>query len=154
VPENNRVRNKIIRWATLAAAAVLSLSLSSCSPGQLTWYPLAQPGQVTQGFHPGHPGIDIWTPYGMPIHAVSAGTVTFAGWDAGYGNYTCITRDAGFRSCYAHQSVIFAHVGLRVTPGQTIGLVGQTGDASGPHLHFEIYRFGQAVDPLPYLPRR
>ncbi len=128
--------------------------LSSCSPSQAIWYPLAAPGQVTQGFHAGHTGIDVWTPYGTRVRTVSKGTVTFAGWYYGYGKYVCVTRDSGFKSCYAHLSSILTRVGAKVTPGHTVGLVGATGNASGPHLHFEIYRFGRAVDPLPYLPSR
>ncbi len=124
------------------------------SPASLIWYPLARPGVVSQGFHAGHSGVDLWAPYGTPVRSVTAGTVTFAGTYYGYGNYVCVTRDAGFRSCYAHLSDIYAHSGLRVTPGAVIGLLGATGNASGPHLHFEIYRFGRAVDPLPYLPPR
>jgi murein DD-endopeptidase MepM/ murein hydrolase activator NlpD len=134
--------------------AIIASLLSSCSPSQGIWYPLAQPGQVTQGFHAGHTGVDIWTPYGMQVRSVSKGTVTFADWYYGYGKYVCVTKDSGFKSCYAHLSSILTRVGAKVTPGQTIGLVGATGDATGPHLHFEIYRFGRAVDPLPYLPAR
>ena len=148
-------RKRLAKAGVLAsAAAATALTISSCSPNQLIWYPLATPGVVTQGFSATHPGVDIYVPYGTAIHAANAGVVTQAGWWYGYGNYTCIQRDAGFKSCYAHQSVIYAHVGLRVTPGQTIGRVGATGDATGPHLHFEIYRFGHVVNPLPYLPPR
>lgn len=148
-----RRRKRLAKAGLLAAtAAAATLTINACSPTQAVWYPLAIPGMVTQGFSASHPGVDIYVPYGTQIHAATAGVVTQAGWWYGDGNYTCIQRDAGFKSCYAHQSVIYAHVGLRVTPGQTIGLVGATGDATGPHLHFEIYRFGRAVNPLPYLP--
>lgn len=128
--------------------------MSSCSPNSLVWYPLSTPGVVTQGFSATHPGVDLYVPQGTHVHAATAGTVTFAGPDSGYGNYVCITRDAYFRSCYAHLAYIYAHPGLHVLPGQTIGLSGMTGDATGPHLHFEIYRYGRAVNPLPYLPPR
>ena len=148
-------RKRVARAGLVAAAgAATALTLSACSPNQLVWNPLAGAGTLSQGFHAGHSGVDLYAPYGTPIRTATAGVVTQAGWWYGYGNYTCITRDANFRSCYAHQSVIYAHVGLRVTPGQTIGRVGATGNASGPHLHFEIYRYDRAVNPLPYLPPR
>jgi murein DD-endopeptidase MepM/ murein hydrolase activator NlpD len=148
-------RSKLAKAGLVAGvAATAALTLNACSPASAIWYPLARPAVITQGFSAWHSGIDMYVPYGTPIHAATGGTVTQAGWWYGYGNYTCIQRDTGFKSCYAHQSVIYTHVGMRVTPGSTIGLVGATGDATGPHLHFEIYRFGQAVNPLPYLPPR
>ncbi len=154
-PARGRTGRHLTKAAlAVSGAAALSLAVSSCSPASLIWYPLARPGVVSQGFHAGHSGVDLWAPYGTPVRSVTAGTVTFAGNYYGYGNYVCVTRDAGFRSCYAHLSYIYAHTGLRVTPGAVIGLLGATGNASGPHLHFEIYRFGRAVDPLPYLPPR
>ena len=113
-----RRRKRLAKAGLLAAtAAAATLTMNACSPTQAVWYPLAIPGMVTQGFSASHPGVDIYVPYGTRIHAATAGVVTQAGWWYGYGNYTCIQRDAGFKSCYAHQSVIYAHVGLRVTPG-------------------------------------
>ena len=150
-----KARRRLTKAGLAAAAATtLGLTLSSCSPVSAVWYPLARPGVLSQGFSAGHPGVDLYVPQGTGVHAATAGVVSFAGWYYGYGNYVCVTRDAGFRSCYAHLSYIYARPGLHVSPGQTIGLSGMTGDATGPHLHFEIYRYGHAVNPLPYLPPR
>jgi murein DD-endopeptidase MepM/ murein hydrolase activator NlpD len=102
-----------------------------------------------------HAGQDIAAPTGTPIIAATAGTVAIVetpGQSGGYGNYTCIDRGGGFATCYAHQSVVFVHVGQVVAQGQTIGLVGSTGASTGPHLHFEVRLNGVPVDPVPYLP--
>jgi len=137
-----------------AGGAATALTLSACSPSQLVWNPLAGAGKLSQGFHAGHPGVDLYAPMGTPIKAATNGVVSQAGWYYGYGNYTCIVRDSNFRSCYGHQSYIFVHPGYKVKAGQTIGLVGSTGDSTGPHLHFEIYKYGHAIDPLPLIPPR
>ncbi len=137
-----------------AGGAATALTLSACSPAQLIWNPLAGKGTLSQGFSGSHPGIDLYAPIGTPIKAATNGVVSQAGWYYGYGNYTCIVRDSNFKSCYGHQSYIFVHPGTKVKAGQTIGLVGSTGNSTGPHLHFEIYKYGHAVDPLPLIPPR
>jgi peptidoglycan hydrolase-like protein with peptidoglycan-binding domain len=115
------------------------------------------PGAVGDGFGwipPGrrHTGLDFPEPKGTPIHAGGVGVVSFAGYNSGgYGNLVVISHRLGFESWYAHMSVIAASAGQRVTGGQTIGYVGATGHATGPHLHFEVRHFGTPVDPTPYL---
>lgn len=99
-----------------------------------------------------HAGQDIGAPMGTPIYAATAGTVAYAGWASGYGNYTCIDRGSGFATCYGHQSKILVAVGQPVQQGQQIGLVGSTGNSTGPHLHFEVRINGVPVNPVPYLP--
>jgi murein DD-endopeptidase MepM/ murein hydrolase activator NlpD len=99
-----------------------------------------------------HSGQDIGAPMGTPIVAATAGTIAYAGWESGYGNYTCIDRGSGFATCYGHQSRILVTVGQQVQQGQQIGLVGSTGNSTGPHLHFEVRLNGVPVDPVPYLP--
>jgi murein DD-endopeptidase MepM/ murein hydrolase activator NlpD len=99
-----------------------------------------------------HAGQDIAAPLGTPIVAATAGTVAYAGWASGYGNYTCIDRGGGFATCYGHQSKILVSNGQHVSQGQLIGLVGSTGASTGPHLHFEVRINGVPVDPVPYLP--
>jgi murein DD-endopeptidase MepM/ murein hydrolase activator NlpD len=104
-----------------------------------------------------HAGVDIAAPTGTQIHAARAGTVIRAGYDGGYGNYTCVNnglyKGQGMASCYAHQSRILVHVGQKVSLGQVIGLVGETGAATGPHLHFEVRINGKPVQPLNWLPK-
>jgi murein DD-endopeptidase MepM/ murein hydrolase activator NlpD len=97
-----------------------------------------------------HAGIDIGAGYGTPIHAAASGTVIFAGWMGGYGNFVIIDHGGGLSTGYAHQSSI-AVGGGSVSQGQVIGYVGCTGHCFGPHLHFEVRINGSPVDPLGYL---
>ncbi len=98
-----------------------------------------------------HAGVDISAPSGTPIHAADGGTVRFAGWMGGYGNYTCIQHTSSMSTCYGHQSSIGVSSGQHVGKGQTIGAVGSTGHSTGPHLHFEVRINGTPVDPMGYL---
>ncbi|HEY3050634.1 MAG TPA: peptidoglycan DD-metalloendopeptidase family protein [Gaiellaceae bacterium] len=97
-----------------------------------------------------HTGIDIAVPYGTPIHAAASGSVIFAGWMGGYGNFVIIDHGGGMATAYAHQSSI-AVGGGTVSQGQVIGYVGCTGHCFGPHLHFEVRINGSPVDPMGYL---
>jgi len=98
-----------------------------------------------------HEGIDIGCAYGTPNRAAAAGTVIYAGWLGGYGNLVVIDHGNGLSTAYAHASSILVGVGQSVSQGETVSLVGSTGNSSGPHLHFEVRVNGQAVDPLLYL---
>lgn len=96
-----------------------------------------------------HRGLDIAAPRGTPIVAARSGTVTFAGWSSqGYGYMVKIRHFGGEETWYAHQSEIFVEVGDAVRQGDVIGRVGSTGISTGPHLHFELHRRGEALDPL------
>jgi murein DD-endopeptidase MepM/ murein hydrolase activator NlpD len=97
-----------------------------------------------------HEGIDIAVPGGTPIRAARSGNIVLAGYNGGYGNYTCIDHGGGLATCYAHQSS-FARTGGFVGIGTVIGYVGCTGHCYGDHLHFEVRVNGTAVDPLGYL---
>jgi murein DD-endopeptidase MepM/ murein hydrolase activator NlpD len=103
-----------------------------------------------------HAGTDFAAPGGMPIHAAAAGHVIRAGWNGGYGNYTCISHGrlggVSFQTCYGHQSAILVRVGEYVRRGEVIGRVGTTGASTGYHLHFETRFDGVPRNPLPYLP--
>ncbi len=98
-----------------------------------------------------HEGIDITASTGTPIWAAAAGTVIHAGWLGGYGNLVVVDHGNGLATAYAHASAILVAVGQQVAQGETISLVGSTGNSSGPHLHFEVRVNGIAVDPLLYL---
>ena len=98
-----------------------------------------------------HEGIDIGCAYGTPNRAAAAGTVIHAGWLGGYGNLVVVDHGNGLSTAYAHASSILVSVGQSVSQGQTVSLVGSTGNSTGPHLHFEVRVNGVAVDPLPYL---
>ena len=99
------------------------------------------------GFSRMHQGVDYGAPMGSPIVAAAAGTVSFAGWHGGHGNFVQIRHAGDLGSGYAHMSRIIARVGEHVNAGQLIGYVGSTGLSTGPHLHFEVYRHNAAVNP-------
>jgi murein DD-endopeptidase MepM/ murein hydrolase activator NlpD len=114
------------------------------------------PGAITSGFGMRgvrmHYGVDIPAPHGTPIRAAMAGTVNRVAYDpGGAGNYVRVSHPNGWMTKYFHMSTQAAQVGQPVTAGQVIGYVGSTGNASGPHLHFELWIDGKAVDPQPYL---
>jgi murein DD-endopeptidase MepM/ murein hydrolase activator NlpD len=94
-----------------------------------------------------HAGIDFAAPYGAPIYAVTDGRVVYAGRHGGHGNYVRLDHGNGIGTGYAHMSRIVAEVGERVRRGQVIGYVGSTGLSTGPHLHYELYRNGVAINP-------
>jgi murein DD-endopeptidase MepM/ murein hydrolase activator NlpD len=98
-----------------------------------------------------HEGIDIWAPAGTPIRAAADGVVVWAGPRGGYGTAVILAHGGGLGTVYAHQSSVAVSQGQRVSRGDTIGFVGQTGLAAGPHLHFEVRVNGVAYDPLHYL---
>lgn len=98
-----------------------------------------------------HEGIDITASSGTPIWAAAAGTVIHAGWLGGYGNLVVVDHGNGLATAYAHASAILVGIGQQVAQGDTIALIGSTGNSSGPHLHFEVRVNGVAVDPLLYL---
>ena len=99
-----------------------------------------------------HQGIDIGAGTGTPIRAANGGEVIFAGTQGGYGRTVVISHGGGFSTLYAHQSSIAASDGQTVQRGQVIGYVGNTGNSTGPHLHFETRVNGAAQNPRRYLP--
>jgi murein DD-endopeptidase MepM/ murein hydrolase activator NlpD len=99
-----------------------------------------------------HTGVDIPDPEGTPIGAAGVGTVIYAGYNGGgYGNLVVIQHRLGYTSWYGHMSAITAYVGEEVVGGTRIGYVGATGDATGPHLHFEVRHYDTPIDPAPLL---
>lgn len=94
-----------------------------------------------------HQGIDIGVPEGTPVGAAGAGTVTQAGWNGGYGNSITIDHGNGLETLYGHLSEVLVNVGDLVSQLQTIGLSGNTGNSTGPHLHFSVIKDGEQVDP-------
>jgi murein DD-endopeptidase MepM/ murein hydrolase activator NlpD len=99
-----------------------------------------------------HQGIDISSSLGSPIKASNAGTVIYSNNTIkGYGNLIIVRHSEEFVTVYAHNQANLVEEGMWVEKGQIIGKVGQTGRASGPHLHFEIRRNNKAVDPLLFL---
>jgi murein DD-endopeptidase MepM/ murein hydrolase activator NlpD len=109
-----------------------------------------RPEQPVPGVSLFHRGQDVVASCGAPIRAAHAGVVTSATYWGTYGNWILIDGGEGVAVGYAHESRILVSVGQHVKVGQVIGLVGQTGAATGCHLHLEVHLDGVAVDPLPY----
>ena len=98
-----------------------------------------------------HEGVDISAPAGTPIHAMKSGRVERAGEWGSYGLSVLMSHGTNVRTLYAHMSRIDVRAGQTVRGGDPIGAVGATGNATGPHLHFEVWRWGRAEDPVPLL---
>lgn len=114
------------------------------TPAQIAYYmsplPVSSKHTQTQNIH-GYNAVDIAAPTGTPIIAAADGTVIVAksgGWNGGYGSYVVIQHGNDSQTLYAHMSKVAATPGETVVQGQIIGYVGETGDATGPHVHFEI----------------
>lgn len=99
-----------------------------------------------------HKGIDIAVPCGTPVVASATGTTTYAGAQDGYGKIVVIDHCNGYETAYAHLDKIVTSRGAQVQRGARIGLAGATGNATGPHLHYEVRKGGGFVDPEPFLP--
>ncbi len=156
-----RALRRFQRWAGLtpdgvagpATFAALRRSPATC-PIALAW-PLQ--ARVGDGFGPRgnrfHAGIDLAAPIGTEVAAAAPGRVMFAGkLLGGWGRLVVVAHAAGVRTMYAHLSAIEVRVGERVGTESILGAVGATGDATGPHLHFEVRVRGAAVDPSLALP--
>jgi murein DD-endopeptidase MepM/ murein hydrolase activator NlpD len=98
-----------------------------------------------------HDGADLTADLGDPVHSVADGLVSFAGERGGYGNLVIVDHGGGFETRYAHQQELYVSTGDLVRSGELVGSVGSTGASTGPHLHFEVRRDGQSVDPSPWL---
>jgi len=98
-----------------------------------------------------HKGVDLDADYGADVRAGAAGTVIAAGYDGGYGIRVEVDHGNGFHTWYCHLSRADVRVGQYVKKAERIALVGSTGASTGPHLHYQVMRDGQAVDPAPYL---
>ena len=125
----------------------------------LKFTPRVSSGFTSRRMHPilgkerAHLATDYAAPSGSPVVAVANGVVTFAGWDGGYGNLVRVKHSSGLTSGYAHLSQIAAgiHEGRAIKQSELIGLVGATGLATGPHLHFMMTKNGTAINPVPAL---
>jgi murein DD-endopeptidase MepM/ murein hydrolase activator NlpD len=128
--------------------------LNDYSGGRFAW-PVPG-GFISQYFHYGHPAVDIAADYGSPIHAAADGVVTYAGWRNNGGGYQVwISHGSGLYTTYNHMSSVAVSAGQSVGRGDFIGRIGATGDATGPHCHFEvwigpIWDGGYRVNPLAY----
>jgi peptidoglycan hydrolase-like protein with peptidoglycan-binding domain len=161
-PHIDRALRRFQEWADLkpdgvaGPATLKALTKPPATiPLPLAW-PLTMPvlgdpfGPRGQGWHS---GIDLPAPMGTPVYAARGGQVVWAGWrDGGYGFLVTVAHGHGERTMYAHLSRIDVRLGVWIGQGVRVGLVGATGHATGPHLHFEVRVRGAAVDPIRALP--
>ena len=121
-------------------------------------HPLNETFQYTSGFGPRwgtmHYGTDMAAKHGSAILATSDGVINFAGWEKGYGKLIKIKHDFGYETRYAHLSKISVSVGQKISQGDRIGKMGNTGRSTGTHLHYEIRRNGKPINPMKYIRAR
>lgn len=170
---DNKLNHQIKKMIDLRSAAMTNLAgtvmpaglgISTASTGSVTPDIWPVSGVVSSHFgfrvSPGgigstyHEGLDIASSYGNPVHATANGRITQAGWVNGYGYLVEIDHGNGIKTRYGHNSAILVSVGNQVVQGQTISLIGSTGNSTGPHCHYEVRVNGEAVDPTLFLPAR
>ena len=170
---DNKLNHQIKKMIDLRSAAMTNLAgtvmpaglgISTASTGSVTPDIWPVSGVVSSHFgfrvSPGgigstyHEGLDIASSYGNPVHATANGRITQAGWVNGYGYLVEIDHGNGIKTLYGHNSAILVSVGDQVVEGQTISLIGSTGNSTGPHCHYEVRVNGEAVDPTLFLPAR
>jgi|DewCreStandDraft_2_1066082.scaffolds.fasta_scaffold00075_16 murein DD-endopeptidase MepM/ murein hydrolase activator NlpD len=139
----------------LGLAAVALLGCAACAvPRWPVAAPVISPFGVRRegGWLPRlHEGVDLGAPAETPVHALLDGRVRFAGQRGGWGRVVLLEHPGGWTSVYAHLAAVLVRTGERVRRGQPIGRVGQSGNATTPHLHFELWRHGRPVDPVAWL---
>lgn len=135
-----------------SAAASAEIANSAQAQGGI-WPTTVRYISSTYGWRWGtvHTGTDIAGPIGSPIYAYKDGLVTYSGWNAAYGYIVKIDHGNGFSTWYAHCSKLLVSAGQTVTQGQTISLMGSTGNSTGSHLHFEVRLNGVPVNSYPYI---
>jgi murein DD-endopeptidase MepM/ murein hydrolase activator NlpD len=154
IPEETRILNEVV---TVEPKAAVVLQGTKPRPRTLAYGVFYWPsrGSITSRFGARwgeqHSGIDIAAAKGSPNKAADGGVVKFAGWSGNYGKLVIIDHENGYTTYYGHNNTIKVKVGQRVARGDVIGTVGETGRATGPHLHFEVRKNGVPVNPLKYI---
>ncbi len=142
------IRQAVVKAQTAVQKAEI---VSDSLPEEIS---LPHPGYLSTRYSFYHPGVDIATGLGMPIHPIASGTVEEVIFDLwGLGHHVIISHQAGYRSVYGHMGRVYVKKGQTLTPASTLGEVGLTGRTSGPHTHLEITKNGQNIDPLAILPK-
>ena len=141
-----------MRLARLRLAGVVGLALASgCVVPR---WPVDAPMTSAFGFRWSgwlpevHRGVDLAVPSGTPVRTMAPGTVRFAGVMSGYGTVVWMDHGGEVLSVYAHLSELRVRTGQRVERDMIVGLSGASGDVTGPHLHFEVWRWGREADPV------
>lgn len=124
-------------------------------PAQQAWVSPVANYSFTSGFGwrwgAMHNGVDLAAPTGTPVRSVSSGTVELATWYGGYGSTVIVNHGGGVKTLYAHNSALKVRPGQQVSPGQTIALMGSTGNSTGSHCHFEVRVNGSPINPIPFM---
>ncbi len=139
-----------------APLEVLELKLSNSVSGEKTFaheLPVSELTGISQYYRAGHPALDLRAPLGSPIYAMEEGRVTQVSYlKVGYGHHVIIEHPStGLATLYAHMGHISVNVNDTVYAGKEIGTIGLTGFSTGPHLHFEVRKIGNSLDPLPLI---
>jgi murein DD-endopeptidase MepM/ murein hydrolase activator NlpD len=129
---------------------VLGEKIAWPARGRLSSYFGYRPDPFT-GVRRFHGGIDIVMSSGTPVRAAAAGLVSDVGYNANFGNYIILSHGGGLQSLYGHLTSSAVAKGAKVAQGSMIGLSGNTGYSTGPHLHFGLYKNGIGINPLKYL---
>jgi len=140
--------------SSLAATAVIVAASTACAiPRWPVDAPLSSPyGVRFRGLLPSvHRGVDLGVPHGTPVRPMAPGTVRFSGSMRGYGTVVWLDHGGGVLTVYAHLSSVTVRERERVGGDRVIGYSGSSGDVSGPHLHFEVWRWGRQQDPVSLL---
>jgi murein DD-endopeptidase MepM/ murein hydrolase activator NlpD len=101
-----------------------------------------------------HSGVDIAAEPGKPVKATADGIVSFSGWSGGSGNLVALEHGFGYSTYYAHNKMLVVKVGQKVKRGDIIGYIGSTGNSTGPHVHYEVWRDSKPMNPSAYLEGR
>ena len=149
VASNKKTSTGSVNTATNIAGGKVSLGISLVKPVSGTIS--SRFGARSSIRSSAHTGLDIATSTGTPVMAAASGTVTFSGWKGSYGYLMVITHSNGVQTYYGHCSKLYYSAGQTVSQGQKIAAVGNTGNSTGPHLHFEIRVNGVAYNPQNYL---
>jgi len=108
----------------------------------------------TTGLKDFHSGMDIASEPGTPVKATADGIVSFAGWSGGSGNLVALEHGLGFSTYYAHNRLVVVKAGQKVKRGDILSYVGSTGNSTGPHLHYEVWKEGRSLNPSTYIEGR
>jgi len=152
-----RGAGELPRTRVIAARLPGTRSPYESGPSIPSHWPLDERGFVTRGqIRPGseaesHPGMDIAVPVGTPVRAAGGGVVTLTGVRDDYGVFVLLRHPDSYETLYGHASRILVRDGDSVSAGQVIALSGNTGRSTAPHLHFEVRRGRQMLDPLSFL---
>ena len=101
-----------------------------------------------------HSGMDIASEPGTPVKATADGIVSFAGWSGGNGNLVALEHGLGFSTYYAHNRLVVVKVGQKIKRGDIISYVGSTGNSTGPHVHYEVWKEGRSLNPITFIEGR